>query len=119
MKPQKPLTENIKQKANAVYVYMKKQYPRYCSKDELAKVIGCTNERTVRDVIAALSLVRPIISNSTTNGYKVALKLCDMEEVRHTWAELSSRAEELEKRMKPLIDFYEKAREIKGGVNNG
>lgn len=107
MKPQKPITQNIKHKANLLYAYMKSAYPRYCTKDELAQVIKCTNERTVRDVIAALSTVRPIIANSTTNGYKVALTAQDMEEVRHTWAELSSRSEELEKRMQPLIKFLE------------
>lgn len=107
MKPAKPITKNIKEKANALYGYLKAQYPRYCTKDELAKVIGCTNERTVRDVIAALSTVRPIIANSTTNGYKLALTPSDVEEVRHTWAELSSRNLEIEKRMKPLIKFIE------------
>ena len=109
MKPAKPITTNIKIKANALFAYMVKQYPRYCTKEELAKVIGCSNERTVRDVIAALSTVKPIIANSTTNGYKVALTTADVEEVRHTWAELSSRSEELEKRMKPLIGFIEKS----------
>ena len=108
MKPEKPITTNIKKKANALYIYMKKQYPRYCSKDELARVIGCTNERSVRDVIAALSTVCPIISNSATKGYKLALKKEDVEEVRHTWAELSSRNEEIERRMQPLIKFIEK-----------
>ena len=108
MKPQKPITNNIKEKANTLYAYLKKAYPRYCTKEELARVIGCTNERTVRDVIAALSTVRPIIANSTTNGYKVALRPADVEEARHTWAEQSSRVEELQKRMQPLIAFIEK-----------
>ncbi len=107
MKPTKPITNNMKEKANELYAYMKKAYPRYCTKDELAQVIGCTNERTVRDVIAALSTVRPIIANSTTNGYKLALTPSDVEDVRHTWAELSSRNQEIEKRMKPLIKFIE------------
>ena len=101
----------MKEKANALYKYMYKAYPRYCSKEELAEVIGCKNERSVRDVIALLSTRTAVISNSTTKGYKLAVTTADTEEVRHTWAELSSRAEELEKRMKQCIRFIEKARE--------
>lgn len=110
MKPEKPITANMAEKANALYKHLKRAYPRYCTKDELARVIGCKNERSVRDVIALLSTRKPIISNSTQEGYKLALKMSDVEEVRHTWAELSSRSEELERRMQPLINFIEKAR---------
>lgn len=107
MKPAKPITNNIKEKANTIYFYMKKAYPRYCTNEELAKVIGCTNERTVRDVIAALSTKVAIIANSKTKGYKLALTDADKEEVRHTWAEISSRIEEMQKREKTLIKFLE------------
>lgn len=111
MKPQKPITPNMKEKANALYKYMYKAYPRYCSKEELAEVIGCKNERSVRDVIALLSTRTAVISNSTQSGYKLAITLSDVEEARHTWAELSSRMEELEKRIKPIIKFIDKAKE--------
>ena len=113
MKPEKPITPNMADKANAVYEYLKKSYPRYCTKDELANVIGCKNERSVRDVIALLSTRKPIIANSSQEGYKLALRQSDVEDVMHTWAELSSRAEELEKRMQPLIRFYDKAKEMR------
>ena len=105
MKPEKPITTNMMKKANAIFMYMIKAYPRYCTKDELARVIGdkSRDKRAVRDVIALLSTRKPIISNSTTSGYKVGLLPEDDEEMRHTWAELSSRIEELEKRIKPLI----------------
>lgn len=112
----KPLTENMKQKARAVVDYLKAN-ERFVEKEELQAVIGCSNERTVRDVIAYVALYYPIIANSAQSGYKLARRLSDVDAVRHTWAELSSRQEELEKRMKPLIRFYEKAREK--GANNG
>ena len=113
MKPQKPITPNMAKKANAAYDYLLRAYPRYCTKDEIAGAIGCKNERSVRDVIALLSTRKPIIANSSQEGYKLALRQSDVEEVMHTWAELSSRAEELEKRMKPLIRFYDKAKEMR------
>lgn len=112
----KPLTENMKQKARAVVDYLKAN-ERFVEKEELQAVIVCSNERTVRDVIAYVALYYPIIANSAQSGYKLARRLSDVDAVRHTWAELSSRQEELEKRMKPLIRFYEKAREK--GASNG
>lgn len=107
MKPEKPITQNIKKKANEVWAYLKEQYPRYCTKEEIGKVIGCKNERSVRDVIALLSTKVPIIANSSTKGYKLARTEADVEEVRHTWAETSSRIEEMKKREKTLIKFLE------------
>ncbi len=112
----KPLTENMKQKARAVVDYLKAN-ERFVEKEELQAVIGCSNERTVRDVIAYVALYYPIIANSAQSGYKLARRLSDIDAVRHTWAELSSRQEELEKRMKPLIRFCDKAREK--GASNG
>lgn len=112
----KPLTENMKQKARAVVDYLKAN-ERFVEKEELQAVIGCSNERTVRDVIAYVALYYPIIANSAQSGYKLARRLSDVDAVRHTWAELSSRQEELEKRMKPLIRFCDKAKQK--GENNG
>ena len=112
----KPLTENMKQKARAVVDYLKAN-ERFVEKEELQAVIGCSNERTVRDVIAYVALYYPIIANSAQSGYKLARRLSDVDAVRHTWAELSSRQEELEKRMKPLIRFCDKAKQK--GANNG
>lgn len=112
----KPLTENMKQKARAVVDYLKAN-ERFVEKEELQAVIGCSNERTVRDVIAYVALYYPIIANSAQSGYKLARRLSDVDAVRHTWAELSSRQEELEKRMKPLIRFCDKAKQK--GARNG
>ena len=116
MEFKKPLTENMKQKARAVVDYLKAN-ERFVEKEELQAVIGCSNERTVRDVIAYVALYYPIIANSAQSGYKLARRLSDVDAVRHTWAELSSRQEELEKRMKPLIRFCDKAKQK--GASNG
>lgn len=119
MKPEKPITENMKEKAAAIYRHLMREYPRYCTKEELAEVIGCKNERTVRDVVAYISLHVPIISNSATKGYKIARKLSDEEEVNHTCAELSSRNEEIEKRLQTLYAWRDKARKMRMVKNNG
>lgn len=81
---------------------------RTYTKDELCEHFH-TNERTVREMISVVSHYRPVISTSDSRGYRIARTLADVEEVRHTWAELSSRTEEIEKRMAPLIKFIEKA----------
>lgn len=108
----KPLTDNIKQKANAIYKHLYNIYPNYATKEELAKVIGATNERTVRDVINTLRKVKPIISVSSGKGYKLARTTADIEEVRHCWQEIDSRQEELELTKQPLIKFYEQAKKM-------
>lgn len=113
----KPLTENMKQKAKAVVDYLKAN-ERFVEKEELQAVIGCSNERTVRDVIAYVALYYPVIANSAQSGYKLARKMSDVEGARQTWVELSSRQNELERRMQPLIRFCEKA-EKKREVGNG
>jgi hypothetical protein len=107
MTPSKPLTDNIKEKANALYFYLK-QVGRYATKEEIGQFLGVNNERSVRDIIALLATKKPIISHSGNKGYKLAQTADDLEEVERTWAELSSRMEELERRTAPLIAFREK-----------
>lgn len=113
MKCEKPVTEHMRQKARKVYEYLKSN-ERFVDKQELCKVLECSNERTVRDVIAYIAMHYPIIANSTQSGYKLARRVSDEEEVRHTWAELSGRQEEIERRIKPLIRFCDKVNQIKG-----
>lgn len=103
----KPLTDNAKEKANALYFYLKGQKD-YVSKEQIGLALGIKNERSVRDVIALLATKKPIISNSGNKGYKLAQNKEDLEDATRTWAELSSRMEELEKRIKPLIAFRDK-----------
>lgn len=113
----KPLTENMKQKARAVVNYLKAN-ERFVEKKELCEVIGCSNERTVRDVIAYVALYYPIIANSAQSGYKLARRASDFEDVQHTYAELYSRRNELGLRMRPLEKFSEWAKK-KQEVGNG
>lgn len=115
MKCEKPTTTRMKEKARLIYDYLKAN-DRFVGKDELARVIGVSDERTVRDVITFIAMSAPIISNSKQSGYKLARKVSDAEAVKHTWIELSSRQQELGKRMKPLIRFYNKAK-AKGAEN--
>lgn len=105
----KPLTDKIKERANSLYSFLltKKDF---VTKGEIGAYLGLKNERTVRDVISVLATKKPIISNSAGAGYKLARFAEDVEEVKHTWKELDSRIEELNKRKKPLIEFCEKAK---------
>ena len=114
MKCEKPLTENMKEKANKLFIYLK-DIGRYATKEEIGAYLGVKNERSVRDIIALLATKKPIISTAGFKGYKLAQSKEDLEEVEHTWAELSSRMEELEKRIKPLIAFRERCK----GYSNG
>lgn len=107
MKCEKPLTDNMKEKANKLYMYLK-NIGGYATKEEIGEYLGVKNERSVRDIISLLATKKPIISNSCGKGYKLAQSKEDLDEVEHTWAELSSRMEELEKRMFPLIAFRHK-----------
>ena len=111
MKPSKPITDKMREKANALFVIMKDG--KWHTKEELGAKLGIKNERSVRDVISTLSKRRPIISTSDGKGYKLALYVSDMEDVRHTWMELDSRIEELEARRQSLIEFYEQAETMK------
>lgn len=116
MKCEKPKTTRMQEKARLIYDYLKAN-DRYVEKDELARVIGVRDERTVRDVITYIANSAPIIANSKQSGYKLARKMSDVEAVKRTWVELSSRQLELEKRMKPLIRFCDKAKQK--GASNG
>ena len=111
MNYEKPLTNNIKEKANTLYLFLK-GIGRYATKEEIGVCLGVKNERSVRDIISLLATKKPIISNSSGKGYKLAQTKEDLEEVEHTWAELSSRIEEIEKRIKPLIKFIDKQKDI-------
>ena len=113
MKCEKPITENIKQKANALFDYLMAQND-YVTKEQIGEYLGIKNERSVRDVISLLATKKPIISHRGNKGYKLAKTPSDLQEVERWWAELSSRMEELEKRIIPLIKFRDK---VKYGSN--
>ena len=113
MKIEKPITENIKQQANALIDYLMAQND-YVTKEQIGEYSGIKNERSVRDVISLLATKKPIISHSGNKGYKLAKTPSDLQEVERCWAELSSRVEELRKRIEPLIKFRDK---VKWGRN--
>ena len=107
MKCEKPITENIKQKANALFDYLIAQSD-YVSKEQIGEHLGIKNERQVRDIISLLATKKPIISKSNSKGYKLAKSKSDLEDCKNVWCEIDSRIEELKKRREPLIKFYEK-----------
>ena len=109
-KCEKPITDNMKDKANKLFIYLK-DIGRYATKEEIGEFLGVKNERATRDIIALLATKKPIISTSSTNaGYKLAMGKEDLELVENSLAELSSRRDELEKRMQPLYAWRDKVK---------
>lgn len=106
MKCEKPeFTQAMKDKLNSMYRLLA---TRFYTKQELMDIYGI-GERQVRMMITEISHKVPVISTSGTNvGYKVATTKADLELVENSWAELSSRVEELQKRIEPLIKFRDK-----------
>lgn len=84
---EKPITDNMKDKANRLFKYLK-DIGRYATKEEIGVYLGIKNERSIRDIISLLATKKPIISNSFGKGYKLAQSKEDLEEVELTWAEL-------------------------------
>ena len=107
MKIEKPITENIKQKANALFDYLMAQSD-YVTKEQIGEYLGIKNERQVRDIISLLATKKPILSKSNSKGYKLCKTKADLEDCKNVWCEIDSRIEELKKRREPLIKFYEK-----------
>ena len=117
-KCEKPITDNMKEKANRLFKYLK-DIGRYATKKEIGEYLGVSNERVVRDIISVLATRKPIISKSNSCGYRLAMTIDDLEEVENVWCEIDSRIEQLEERKKPLIAFYEKMKyNIKGEQHN-
>ena len=106
METKKPeLTKAMKDKLNSMARLL---WQRFYTKQELMEIYG-VGERQVRMMITEISHRVPVIATSGTNdGYKIARTADDLELVEHSWAELSSRIEELQKRIEPLIKFREK-----------
>lgn len=112
-KCEKPeFTREMKDKLNLMYNTLKRGFH---TKQELMDIFGL-GERQIRMLITEVSHRFPVISVSGSNaGYKLARDKEDLELVEYTWGELSSRIEELEKRIKPLIEFRDKMKyNIKG-----
>lgn len=112
----KPVLKKIEQKANLLYKFLLTE-DDYVSKEQIGRLLGIKSERSVRDVISLLATKKPVISHSGNKGYKLAKSVADFDDVMRVWAELSSRIEELEKRIKPLINFREKCRKTVDNTN--
>lgn len=117
-KCEKPITDNMKDKANKLFLYLK-DTGTYATKEEIGEYLGIKDERIIRDVISLLATKKPIISHSGFRGYMLAQTEEDLEGVERTLAELSSRSESLQKRMQPLYAWRDKVKyNIKGERNN-
>ena len=108
MKCEKRITDNMREKVNALWAEMRDG--RKLTLEEVCRVCGVKNERQARDIMSVLATKKPIISTSDSKGYRMAVKRSDLEDVEHQWRELDSRIKQLQKRVTPLIDFYEKAK---------
>jgi hypothetical protein len=108
-KCEKPITDNMKHKVNECYLFLK-GIGRYATKEEIGDYLGVSNERTVRDIIALLATKKPILAHSGGKGYKLCRSETDLEDAEHTLAELSSRMEEIKKRMQPLYAFRDRVK---------
>ena len=108
MKCEKPMTENQKYYGNKLYKFM--MLNNIVTKEQMLKHLGWdkSKDRQLRDLLSNIAKKMPVISTSDNRGYKIAKTKEDLEEVEHTWAELSSRIEELQKRIRPLLDFRER-----------
>lgn len=84
------------------------------TRKELANIFGHTDEYT-RQEVGIISMYYPIISYSTKKGYRMVDTkklieekdqekiLKEIEEIKHTLAEINSRIKILKKKQKPLI----------------
>lgn len=102
---QKPMTENQKIYGNKLYKFLMRN--DFVTKEQMLEHLGWDSkkDRQLRDLISLIAKKMPVISTSDYKGYKIAKTEEDLELVIHTWAELSSRIEELDKRIEPLIRF--------------
>jgi len=109
MEFKKPVITKFEERCKRVFYWL--QVCDYVTKPQIAEFLGWQypkSDRQVRDIISAISQKHPIVSTSDTNkGFKLAKDPSDLEAVKHSWAELDSRIEELNKRKRPLIKFLD------------
>lgn len=108
--------------ANRLYIKMM-NVDRPLTKVEIGAYLGISasgsNERTIRKIISLLAQKRPIIATSDNKGYRLAKTVEDVADVMHQWKELDSRIEEIEKRKKPLVEFYSKVKGFGSEIEKG
>ena len=110
VKYEKPMTENEKLNGNKLYKFLMAH--DIVTKEEMFEFLGWDKkkDRQLRNLLSLIGQKRPLISTSDQKGYKIAKTKEDLEEVEHTLAEISSRVEELQKRMQPLYAFRDKVK---------
>jgi hypothetical protein len=111
METEKPITENQKQIANAIYKFLYHQH-RFVTKEELCAELGweynSSNDRKIRDTINVIKKLRPIVATPNRKGYFAPTNASDLEEVKHQWKYIDSIIADLMETKKPLIEFCEK-----------
>lgn len=105
---EKPMTENQKINGNKLYRFMMAN--GVVTKDQMFAVLGWdkSKDRQLRELISLIAKKVPVVATSDQRGYFIAKTKDDVEAVEHQWAEISSRIEELQKRIKPLEEFRAK-----------
>lgn len=108
VKCEKPMTENEKINGNKLYRFL--MVNNVVTKEQMLEHLGWDKkkDRQLRDLLSMIGKKVPLIATSDQRGYKIAKTKADLREVEHTWAEMSSRIENLQERIAPLIKFYEK-----------
>lgn len=93
---------------------------KFTSKEELAEKMNIS-EREVRRQISELKKQRVVIYNSSTKGYRLAKELkgmtkeerkAEVEEIKHTVADINSRKKSYNKQLRKYIAYIKKAEEI-------
>lgn len=105
---EKPMTENKKEQGNKLYKFMMTH--DIVTKEQMLAYLGWGKEkdRQLRDLISMIAQKVPVVALSSNRGYKIARTVDDLEAVENTWAELSSRVEEIQKRIEPLVKFRDR-----------
>jgi hypothetical protein len=98
------MCEEVRRRLNELVPLLKQ---KRLTKPQIMEMYNC-NERTAREMISIIAKKFPVVATSDKEGYKIATTAADKKEVEHTWAELSSRNEEIKARIEPLISFREK-----------
>lgn len=111
MKIKKPeLTERDKKLGNEIHRILM-AHDRPITKEFICQSLGweynSSTERKVRDLLAKIAKVKPLISTSDQKGYYIARKVEDLEAVKHQWLEHNKRVQEINERIAPLQKFIE------------
>lgn len=103
----KPTISKFEERCKRVFYWL--QVRDYVTKPQIAEFLGWQypkTDRQIRDIISSISQKHPIVSTSDTNkGFKLAKDPSDIELVKHSFNELNSRIDEMNKRKRPLMNF--------------